>query len=263
MIEHQDNGLKYFSFERFGGAGVVQAIFTRRGGVSQAPYETLNLGGTVGDDPAHVLENHNRVFEVIERPFESRYDVWQVHGKHIVCTDKPRPKDQKHFQADGVFTNKPQVTLMMRFADCVPLLFFDPIRHVVGMVHAGWQGTLLKIAAEAVQVAHNAYGSMPEDFIVGIGPSICKECYRVGEGLARRFRREFGQVASTFVEQRSDGFYLDLWRANQVTLEAVSVRNIEQSDLCTAHNLGDWYSHRAENGKTGRFGVLLALDGGG
>lgn len=259
MIQHDVNGLRYYTFESFQNQPVDHGIFTRLGGLSQGPYASLNLGGTVGDDPAAVAANHKRLFSVFNRPYESRFDVWQVHGRTLMFTDSPRPADQKHLPADGIFTTNPDVTLMMRFADCVPLVFHDPSQRIVGIVHAGWQGTLLKISAEAVHLLQERFGSEPRDLQVGIGPSICGECYQVGEDLRIRFLDAFGEPALSFFREREDKLYLDLWAANEWTLRQAGVEKIEQSNLCTAMHLDEWYSYRKEKGITGRFATMIAL----
>ncbi len=262
MIQHHDNGLTFYTFDTIDSKKVVHGIFSRRGGVSQAEHTSLNLGGTVGDDPIAVLENHHRVFSTMHRAFQSRFDVWQVHGKDIIIAKQPRDLSNSHMPADGIFTANSEVTLIMRFADCVPLVFFDPVKQVVGVVHAGWMGTLQKIAAEAVKVVRETFDSQPEDVIVGIGPSICQDCYQVGTDVAEKFTHEFGELATEFVKIQENGqAYLDLWKANEIILRNSGVQQIEISGICTAHHLDEWYSHRAEGGKTGRFGVLVALAG--
>ena len=114
MIEHNNNGLRYYTFECFPANRVEHGLYTRLGGQSQGPYQSLNLGGTVGDRPEDVLANHQRLFESFGRPFESRFDVWQVHGKTMLTADQPRAQNQKHQPADGIFTDNPEVTLLMR-----------------------------------------------------------------------------------------------------------------------------------------------------
>ena len=259
MIEHNNNGLRYYTFECFPANRVDHGLYTRLGGQSQGPYQALNLGGTVGDRPEDVLANHQRLFESFGRPFESRFDVWQVHGKTMLTADQPRPQNQKHQPADGIFTDNPEVTLLMRFADCVPLVYYDPRKHVVGLVHAGWQGTLQQIAAEGVRLLQEKYNSNPKDVIVGIGPSICGECYQVREDVYQQFLSAFGQDAEEFFTRRESGLYLDLWAANIYTLKQAGVRQIENADLCTAEHVDEWYSYRKEKGVTGRFGVVIAL----
>ncbi len=148
---------------------------------------------------------------------------------------------------------------MMRFADCVPLVFHDPIKKVVGIVHAGWQGTLLQIGKEAVARVVEHYGSKPEDLFVGIGPSICGKCYEVGEEVRKQFIKQWGEIAEDFLKPHNGRYLLDLWGANEWVLKQAGVKQIEQAHICTAEHLDEWYSYRKEKGATGRFGVVIAL----
>ena len=259
MIRNDVDGFRFYRFEKLLAREVDHAVFTRLGGASTGAYSALNLGGTVGDNPEAVIENHQRVFEVFGRPYESRFDVWQVHGTTMVYSDRPRPRDQKHQPADGIFTDNPEVTLIMRFADCVPLVFYDPIKRVVGLVHAGWQGTVQKIGELAVGYMHERFGSDPAALFAGIGPSICGSCYQVGEEVRARFLQAFGGDALNFFTERDGSLYLDLWRANAYCLSAAGVRQVEQSGFCTAEHLDEWYSYRKEKGITGRFAVVIGL----
>jgi YfiH family protein len=259
MRQFQQDGIVYYKFDSFDDAALDHAIFSRAGGSSQGPYASLNLGGTNGDDPNAVLANHEKLFKVFGRPYSSRFDVWQVHGKTILFGDTPRPPERKHPPADGIFTDKPEVTLIMRFADCVPLVFHDPVQKVVGIVHAGWQGTLLRISAEAVREIHQRYGSLASDLRVGIGPSICGKCYQVGEEVRQQFLKAWGADAAQFFATTDKGIYLDLWGANEWALRQAGVARIENSRFCTAEKLDEWYSYRKEKGITGRFAVVIAL----
>lgn len=259
MRQFQQDGLTYYKFDSFDDAALDHAIFSRIGGNSQGPYTSMNLGGTNGDNPKAVVANHEKLFKVFGRPYSSRFDVWQVHGKTILFSDAPRPPEKKHPPADGIFTDKPEVTLIMRFADCVPLVFHDPTRKVVGIVHAGWQGTLLRIGAEAVSAIARQYGSAASDLRVGMGPSICGECYQVGEDVHKQFLKAWGRDAEQFFLNKDDRLYLDLWGANEWVLREAGVGRVENSGFCTAEKLDEWYSYRKEKGVTGRFAVVIAL----
>lgn len=259
MNSHTVNGLHFYTFEALDRYGVPHAIFTRRGGVSPHPWASLNLGGSVGDAIERVRENKRRALDAINLSVYSTYDVWQVHSAEVVCVDKPKEPDQPYQKADAILTDQKGVTLFMRFADCVPILLFDKNKGVSGIAHAGWQGTLLGIAEKAVQKMMETYGSKPEDIWAGIGPSICSYHYPVGVEVWRQAVETMPFVVEkSFVFERGQ-YQFDLWLANQLILEQVGVRDIEVSGLCTACNLADWYSHRAENGKTGRFGVAISL----
>jgi YfiH family protein len=265
MPFHQVGELRYYTLESFDEHGLMHGFFTRRGGVSPAPWASLNHGGTNGDARENVVENRRRMFDVFGLPVDSIFDCWQVHGRDVLCAEAARPLDSPHQKADGILTNRQKVTLVMRFADCVPVLLYDPIRHVTGIVHAGWQGTALRAVAAAVEQMQAVYGSRPEDILAGIGPSICVDHYEVGRGteVVEAIRRGYGKDAQAVLVARSGSqgqptVHLDLWKANQIALEAAGVQKIEQTQICTASDTIDWYSHRAEHGKTGRYGVLLS-----
>jgi len=252
------DGVRYFTFDSFP-RSIVQAVFTRQGGISPEPWNSLNVGGTVGDERERVIENRFRSFRALGRDPHSIFDVWQVHSAEVVTTVAPHYSRPPEFKADAILTDKPDVTLFMRFADCVPILLHDPKRQVVGIVHAGWQGTVKKILREVVNRLQNNYGSNPADLLAAIGPSIGPDHYEIGPDVIERVRAAFDGDAEGLLESRDGGVHLDLWKANRVILEQAGVENVEVAGLCTACHPDDWYSHRAQKGKTGRFGALIAL----
>ncbi|MCL4528246.1 MAG: peptidoglycan editing factor PgeF [Chloroflexi bacterium] len=252
------NGIRYYTFDLFPRA-LTQAVFTRQGGVSPAPWTSLNVGGTVGDDAERVRENRVRSFSALGRTLDSLFDVWQVHSADAVFADAPRPVHADHHKADIILTDKPNVTLYMRFADCVPILFHDPKKGVVGITHAGWLGTVRGASAATVKAMREKYGSQPKDIMAAIGPSIGVDHYEVGPDVVSQVEQVFGGDSKHVIEMRNGKTYFDLWNANRIQLEKSGVEQIEVSGICTACHLDDWYSHRAEKGKTGRFGALIAL----
>ena len=164
-----------------------------------------------------------------------------------------------HQKADIILTGNPPVTLYMRFADCVPVMLYDPVRAAIGMAHAGWLGTVRGAARVAVEAMQREFGSRPADILAAIGPSIGPDHYEVGADVLERVAAAFGDQANRLVEHRDGRSYLDLWAANRLQLEQAGVSNIEVAGLCTACHTEDWFSHRAEKGRTGRFGALMAL----
>ena len=258
MSFHEHNELRYYSFDIFS-KSIKQAVFTRHGGVSLAPWHSLNLGGSVGDDPAHVAENRVRVFQSMGCEPASIHDVWLVHGTSIVYADAPRPLDQPSAKADIIFTDNPNVSLFMRFGDCVPILFHDPKKNVIGIAHAGWMGTVRGVVQTAVEGMQSHYGCKPEDIVAGIGPSIGVDHYEVGVDVISQFQEKYNKDADQILQTRNGSTYLDLWTANAIQLRNAGVEQIQISGLCTACHLDDWFSHRAEKGKTGRFGAIMAL----
>jgi len=147
----------------------------------------------------------------------------------------------------------------MRFADCTPLLFSDATRGVVGIAHAGWQGTVKGVATAAIKAMCENYGSKVENIRAAIGPSIGVDHYEVGDDVIRQVHENFGADAESLLPRYGDRRHFDMWKANRIQLEKMGVTHIETANICTACHLEDWYSHRAEKGKTGRFAVIIAL----
>ncbi len=231
----KSNGeIRYYQFEQFG-PGLCQAIFTRRGGVSPEPWDALNLGSTVGDSLERVMENRRLALAALERDPGSVYDVWQVHGVEVVVADAPRQPETPHLKADVILTDKPGITLMMRFADCVPILLHDPVRKVAGIAHAGWMGTVRGTVQFAVEAMKQRFGSKGEDILAGIGPSIGPDHYEVGAEVIDQVRETFPDEESKVLNESSEGkMKFDLWKANSLLLEKAGVKHIEVSGLCTA-----------------------------
>lgn len=259
MAMVESDSLKFYSFDSFPADQVVQGIYSRNGGVSPSPWASLNLGGLNGDTRNNVIENRSRIFNNVGRPVESIYDVWQVHSADVICTNQSRPLDAPHQKADGIVTNHSEITLFMRFADCVPILFYEPEKRVVAIAHAGWQGTVKNVAANTVKKMCDIYGCTVENIYTGIGPSICPDHYEVGTDVAERVQAVLEERAEEVLRPHNNKFQLDLWKTNEIMLQKAGVRHIEIAGICTACHLEDWYSHRGEHGNTGRFGALIAL----
>jgi YfiH family protein len=248
----QHNGLRYFAFDSL---KTRHAIFTRHGGTSPEPWASLNVGGTVGDDMARVRRNRELSFEALGCDLGSIFDVWQVHSSDVVCAQAPRPLEESYRQADIILTDRPEVTLFMRFADCVPILMHDPRRGIIALAHAGWMGTLGDVATTTVEAMRKNYGSNPADIIAGIGPSIGPDHYEIGADVILQVMDE----SELFLKSHHGKIHFNLWETNRHLLQRAGVGQIEIAGLCTACNTGDWFSHRAEKGRTGRFGALISL----
>jgi YfiH family protein len=252
----QHNGLRYFQFESL---KTHHAVFTRHGGLSPEPWGSLNVGGTVGDDLQRVRKNRNLSLNALGRSPESVFDVWQVHSADVVCANAPRPDGESVRRADIILTDKREVTLYMRFADCVPILFHDPRKGVVGVAHAGWMGTLRDVAASTVNAMKSQYDSNSADIIACIGPSIGPDHYEIGADVILQVMQKFGDDSEQVLRSNNGKIHFDLWKTNEILLERAGVGMIETAKICTACHTDDWFSHRAEKGRTGRFGALIAL----
>ena len=258
MPFRESAGIRYFQFESLALPALQHAILTRRGGVSPRPWASLNLGGTVGDDPDRVGANLQRAMEATGLRSGSLFQVWQVHSAEVARADGPQP-DRSSIKADAIVTNRTGVTLLMRFADCVPILIFDPVRSAIGMAHAGWLGTVRGVATALVRNMTREFGSEPGDLLAALGPSIGPDHYPVGPEVAAQVESSFGPAAPEHLRKQNGSLIFDLWSANRWQLESGGIRSVEVSGICTACHLNDWYSHRGEHGQTGRFGAVIAL----
>lgn len=240
---------------------LTHAIFTRRGGNSLSPFESLNLSVSVGDNSQTVQKNVNAACRAVGVAPEQTVSSHLVHGADIITVDYANRR-QVMGQADALITGQPGIFLFMRFGDCVPLLFFDPMSGASGLAHAGWRGTMQNVAGATVAAMVARLGCRAKDIIAVIGPAIGACCYEVGPDVILATERAFDEP-ERFLSHRSGraGYaHLDLATANRHQLLEAGVRQVVQSNLCTACHTRDFFSHRAEKGQTGRFGVLIGTE---
>lgn len=261
MQRIQHNGTAFYHFTTFDHPALTHGIFTRLGGVSAAQFQSLNVGSTVGDDLDNVRTNRKRMCAALDTHDDLTRTTWQVHGADVVAVRAGEPRPDELPKADGIITADAGVPLVMRFADCVPILLFDPVRRAVGIAHAGWRGTAVGIGPATVRAMEDAYGSRPADIIAGIGPSIGPCHYEVGPEVVAQIGDAF-RDGHEFFHTPADGAgkaHFDLWAANVRALKEAGVGQIDVAGICTACRLDEFYSHRAEAGRTGRFGALIMI----
>jgi purine-nucleoside/S-methyl-5'-thioadenosine phosphorylase / adenosine deaminase len=250
--------LVYYRFSMW--PDLRHGVFSRKGGVSQAPWNSLNIGGNVGDDAAAVRHNHDLIYNALSLKRERACTVWMVHSADVIVANRPLKERHWLAKADGMITDSADTPLVMRYADCTPLLFYAPVTGVIGIAHGGWRGTVQGIAANTVRAMVQTYGCKPRDIQACIGPSIGPDRYQVGEEVVDAVQHYFGTVDGLIRRDPSDGSaYFDLWAANKLDLERAGVGQIEVAGMCTAEQTDEFFSHRAEKGRTGRFGVVLSL----
>ena len=231
-----------------------------RAAISQAPFASLNLGASIGDDLANVRENQRRMYAAVGVNPERAASSWLVHGvKVLVVNGQPRGNGSLE-KADAMITDQPDLPLVMRYADCVPLLLYDPLRRVIGLGHAGWRGTVKGMAGGMVKRMGAEYGSSPQDIQALIGPAISRRNYAVGDEVAAAADAYFGADAGVIARDPVHGKpSFDLLAANRLDLARHGVAQVEAMEACTYENTDEFYSHRAEGGATGRFGVVISL----
>jgi YfiH family protein len=260
MIQNNVNGLVYYQFESFPSRRVLHGVFTRLGGVSRKPFDSLNLSISVPDDHEAVMENRRRFYAAVGTSRSLAVRTIQVHGTNVAVVG---PTDVAVVQSatDGLVTATPNLPLVMAFADCTPIMLYDPIRGAVGIAHAGWRGTVAGICQATVRKMVDSLGCSPADIRGAIGPAIGPCCYEVGPDVIGAVQAAFGEVDALFRPHPAQGdrLYFDQWAANELALRRAGVQQIERADICTACRVDEFYSHRAESGRTGRFGAIIAL----
>jgi YfiH family protein len=300
LIEQQYGDARYMQFNHFlQFPDLIHASFTRLGGFSKTPYRGLNVSYSNGDDFDNVIRNRLLVLKTLQIQTYPCATVWMVHGSEVatlgtepwddwrtdwphrsyhidqhelIWTTKPRRK------ADALITKHCGVALAMSSADCVPLMFYDPVERVLGLAHAGWRGSARGIAAITIDAMEEQFGSSPINIRAGIGPSIGPCCYEISQEVRCYFmgQQEFDSItiharyrklireSASFTMKRKQGresLRLDLWETNrnQLLMAGVLPEHIEASEICTSCNTEHFFSHRGEHGKAGRFPSILAL----
>jgi YfiH family protein len=261
MLRQQINDLVYYRFANLASYDeVIHGVFTRLGGVSPSPYDSLNVGHFVGDDREAVETNHDLICQALGL---SRGDITaaqQVHGSQVTLIG-PEDRGQVIPAADALIADAPGVALMLRFADCLPVLLYDPIHQAIGLVHAGWRGTVGGIATKTALAMVEAYGSRPADIMAGLGPCIGPCCYQVGTEVIEPVKANFNHWQELLQPQGNGSLHFDLWEANRRQLAELGVEEMEVMQLCTACRTDEFFSHRAEGGHTGCFAVVLGKRG--
>ncbi len=259
MVRYTTKGVTLYAFEALARQpGLRHAVSTRLGGVSPPPFDSLNLTTARGDSPDHVAENRRRLCAALEISPTALVSPQQVHGARIARVGRGQ-RGQWIPECDGLITDEPETALLLRFADCVPLIVYDPEHGAVGIGHAGWRGTVAGIAESLVRAMRVAFGSRPEALIAGVGPAIGPCCYQVGSDVVQQVVSAFGEADGLLIAQSDGSYHLNLWEANRRQLARAGVQQIEVAALCTACHTEEFYSHRAEHGRTGHHGALVYL----
>ena len=302
MIEQQRDNARYLQFSQYlQFPEITHGVFTRYGGYSTTPYTGLNASFSTGDSFEHVVNNRLLVLQSLGIERYPCATLWQVHGadvaildtettvwddwrtdwphrsyqldeRELIWTLKPRRK------ADAVITRQTGVTLALSFADCTPILFYDPVQRVIGLAHGGWRGTARGIVLATVDAMCEQYGSQPHDIYAGVAPSIGDCCYEVSEQVRQLYMSQLqfddvptapqyrnlvreSAVFSTKQLPERTSLRLDIRETNrnQLLMAGLLPDHIEMPGLCTGCRTDLFFSHRMEQGKTGRFPVVLAI----
>jgi YfiH family protein len=257
------NGVVTYTFDSLAALPVNAHVSTRHGGVSPAPWNTLNFSVKRGDERSRVEENRRRFAEAAGIDPAHVTHARQVHGTGVAKVDWDLAGETLE-GCDALITDAIGLPLSVVFADCTPILMYDPVHHALGVCHAGWRGTVNGAALATLWAMQAAYGSEPEQLLVGIGPSIGPESYQVGEEVLALAESKLTNGAQFF--HYPDGPearpYFDLWQANARQLQeaGVPLTQIEISGIDTSQQTDEFFSHRAERGQCGLFAMMAWLD---
>jgi YfiH family protein len=261
VIQEEVNGVPFIKYPLFkeNQTELLAVFSTKQGGVSEGVFQSMNLAFGRGDDDQKVFENFKLFSNAIGvDPNRMVFSSQHHHNRIRLVTQedigKGIDRERDYSDIDGLMTNIPRIPLVTFHADCAPIYFYDPEKKVIGLAHAGWKGTSLKIAGNMVDQMKEQFHTDPHNLLVAIGPCICGNCYEVGEDV----KREFDQLdldGSFFIRDHpeKEKYFLDIGKANQMILMAHGVleKNIRLSNLCTMENLPMFFSHRGNQGKRG------------
>ncbi|WP_320053692.1 peptidoglycan editing factor PgeF [uncultured Acetobacteroides sp.] len=256
-----------YTFNLFANRTDVRTFVTTRiGGEGSEHLATCNIGLSEFEPAAITISNRQKICAALNLDFEKMTFQNQVHSDTITIITSSnagagnRVKDQSIPNSDALITETKEITLFAQAADCVPIVLFDTERKVAAAIHAGWRGTVKKIAQQTAEKMIAEFGCNAENILAGIGPSIGHCCYEIGDDVVDAVSSNFPNSTNLLIPY-NNRYHLDLWKTNEVQLEEVGIppRNIEIARLCTKCNPNLFFSSRYNNGKTGRFGIGITI----
>lgn len=250
--------IHYMYFPVLWEKGVIAATSLRLGGVSPAPYNSLNTGLHTKDSYENVIKNRERFFKALRINYKNIVTLKQIHSDRVVVVKKEdKGKGAIKFadslaEADGMITQDKRVPMVVFTADCIPIFFFEKRERIVGIAHSGWKGSLKNIAGEVVNMIIKNGGKY-RNIIAVLGPAIANCCYSVKEDVYSLFE-------DRFINKRDGSYFLDLYKVNFENLKRAGIEetNIYSSNFCTSCNNNLCFSYRRE-GETGRMASVIML----
>lgn len=254
---HQKQSVKYLACTAVDEMDfMVHAFCTRQGGTSDGSFASLNVSVRAGDGEEPVHRNFKRIAEAFGISASQFLLIDQVHQDGVWTIDSQTPlgMEAPPPAVDAVVTDRPGIALCIKTADCVPVFLIDPIRRIVSAVHAGWKGTALRIVEQTVETMGRQFGVQPADLFAFIGPSIGPCCYEVDAVVYQAMHHHRSPDAFFHPGREAGRWMLDLPLANRFQLLDAGLlpERIRATDLCTACHPELFFSHRAQNGYTGR-----------
>ena len=253
-------GVQYYAFEHLTNAGIKHGFSTRIGGVSKGRFASLNFGYSSGDCVDAVKQNYNLFCNALGVDSVNIVTGVQVHGTNIEIADGTKTKFES---TDGLMTDKKDVVLTTYYADCVPLLFYDPIKRVIANAHAGWRGCAMDMAGKVIFAMKQHFNCDPANILAGIGPSISVKNFEVSEDVVQEFKKmlPFSQDFIYNSEIQKNKYHVDLWGVCQKSMinAGLLTQNIEVAGLCTFENKELFHSHRRDGLPRGSMIAIICL----
>ncbi len=244
---------------------LTHCFTTRHGGVSKGECTSLNLSFNRRDSKENVISNYHIIAEAIGVDFNKMVLSNQIHDKKIRFVSaedagKGLARDSDIIGYDGLTTNVPGIPLVTFYADCVPVLMLDPVKKAITAVHSGWKSTLENISGEALELMKQIYKSDLKDLQIAIGPSICQNCFEVGEDVYGLFKTKY-PWCDTYVDSRNGKYYINLQQiiSRVLTDAGVPDNNILVSGVCTKCNNDMFFSYRGDHKCTGSLTAIMML----
>ena len=262
---HTKNDLVWLTSDVLENDAVTHGFSTRKGGVSPAPWDSLNLDDRRGDDIANVQENFRRLCAALDTDVQRAVLSRQVHRsdvRRVTAEDcgKGLWRPQDYDSADGLVTDVPGVPLIVFSADCNVLLLHDPVRHVIGAAHAGWRGTAAGIAGKTARVMGEVYGCRMEDIRTAVGPAIGQCCFETDGDVPAALHAALGDEAEPYITWNGRKYHIDLKAINALWLRKSGVTQIDVSGDCTACRTDLYWSHRKHGGERGSQIAMISLE---
>ncbi len=260
---HEQNSLIWLTSPLL--SGVRHGFSTRQGGVSAAPWNSLNLGVGRGDDPAAVVENYRRFCGAVGMDENRVVLSKQVHETTVrVCTADDAGKglwSSRDYTADALITNEPDLPLVVFSADCGIILLYDPVRKAAGAVHAGWRGCAAGIVEKAVRAMADAFSSDPRHLLAAVGPCIGQCCFETDSDVPAAMEAALGDDAAPYIEHRGAKYHADLAGLNRQWLlrAGLTPDHIDTCGLCTACRPDLFWSHRKMGEARGAQVAMISL----
>ncbi len=258
QVGHEWQGIKYYNSSIFSETSLIHAFTARKVDTQAKLGFTLGAGGdnTIEDI---VADNRKKICKILNIENKQVVIPQQEHTNIVKVINN---SSQELKNTDGVITDNPDIVLMLQFADCTPIILYEPDKKVAGVVHAGWKGTAGRIVCNAVKKFEENFNIKPVNILASIGPAIGQCCYPVSKDVYLKLKNSVNiSSCQAFKNAHSyDKIHVDLKKLNKLQLQEVGVENIDISDFCTSCNNDLFFSYRAENGKTGRHSAIASIE---